>query len=130
VAAVTSFGELGHQLTHRVGGRWVPSEIALSVTDSVNAIAQNSPTSGGARVDIDHYKTMEYQRFLADVRKTPPDIVIVDKTWADNGFSGPEFKKFIGNYSEISRNSTFGGYGFYGRNHTYILYAKSRNSFN
>ncbi|WP_439374524.1 hypothetical protein [Bradyrhizobium sp. DASA03120] len=122
VALVGAVGEFGHPVTNLVHGRWGQSVIALIITDSIDRIikAQSPETEVYRKLYL--YKSEDQQRFLSDVNNNPPDVIILDSTWASDHFVDPRLDAILKNYRELGRKEDTRY--FFGMTHSYLLYGR------
>jgi len=86
VAAIADIGEIAHPLVSRLEGQWTQSVISMVISQGADAVIERQSPDAALRAKLEAYKALDRDIFLSDVAREPPDVVIVDETWAEKHF--------------------------------------------
>ncbi|MEH2472848.1 hypothetical protein V1281_005963 [Nitrobacteraceae bacterium AZCC 2161] len=86
ILAVTGEPGLGHPLVRALGGTWVSRQQGLWVAAYLEYMRRNGTLGSKRDVALDAYADRERAMLVADIRKNPPTVVLVDDltgTWSN-----------------------------------------------
>ena len=78
ILAITSEPGLGHPLVRDLGGTWVSRQQGLWVTGYADYLRQQGALGPDRSEMLDRYAARERDWLLADIKATPPDVVLID----------------------------------------------------
>lgn len=78
ILAITAEPGIGHPLTRAVGGTWVSRQQGLWIDTYLTVMRRNGMLDDVRAAAFESYAERERQRLIADIRRTPPTILIVD----------------------------------------------------
>lgn len=83
ILGITAEPGIGHPLTRAVGGTWVSRQQAIWVDAYLDYMKQHGQLDPPREAALEIYAKRECAMLVDDIRKNPPDIVLVDNLTAD-----------------------------------------------
>lgn len=78
VLALSGEASIGHPLTRLVGGSWVSGQQDLFVHEFVTRLRHEHALDAATDARLAAYEARERAMLLADIRRDPPDVLLVD----------------------------------------------------
>ncbi len=78
ILAITAEPGIGHPLTRAVGGSWVSRQQGLWIDTYLTVMRRGGMLDDARAAAFESYAERERRRLIADIRRTPPTILIVD----------------------------------------------------
>jgi hypothetical protein len=100
VAAISDIGEVAHPLVSRLGGRWMQSVVSLVISHGADQVLERDAPDAATRERLERYKALDRDLFFRDVAREPPDIVIVNETWAAEHFVDQRLAPWLSGFRE------------------------------
>jgi hypothetical protein len=122
VAIIGPYGAIGFPVTDAVHGRWAMSFIAMMLTDAANRELGDKNPNEEDRAKLEKYRTVEYDRFVEDMTKNTPDILIVDELWAKSNFHDNELRSMIAGYNKVASRRID---NYYSHNQIFALFLRN-----
>jgi hypothetical protein len=95
---------IGHPLVRSVEGTWVSGQQALWVGDFVARLRRAGPIDPSTDARLTAYAAEERARLLADIARTPPDVILVDNLlghWSEIIAADPELSGLLGSFRRV-----------------------------
>ena len=104
ILAITAEPAIGHPLVRALDGVWVSRQQGLWVAAYLAHMEKASAPDSSRRAALDAYAARERAWLIADIRRTPPDIVLVDNLtdrWSDWLAAHPDLAALLKNYRRV-----------------------------
>ncbi|WP_257167577.1 hypothetical protein [Bradyrhizobium sp. SRS-191] len=95
---------IGHPMVRTLQGTWISRQEAFWVREIVRRSLQDGTLDAQAAQRLQSYVERERAGIIADFRKQPPDIVLIDNqnsNWGDWARSDPELKALLEPYTLV-----------------------------
>lgn len=109
ILAISSEPALGHPLTRELHGTWVSRQQGLWVAGYAGFLRQRGPLDADRAALLNGYAARERDWLIADIRRTPPSVVMIDNLTGDWGAwvaADPELSALLAPYT---RKQTLNG---------------------
>jgi len=97
---------VAHPLVRNVDGVWVSRQEALSIREIVRRARQNRTLDAATTARLDQYVATERNGLVEDIRKSSPDVVLIDDRdtdWSGWAKSDPELAALLKSYVWIQK---------------------------
>jgi hypothetical protein len=104
ILAITAEPALGHPLVRALDGTWVSRQQGLWVAAYLAHMEKTGTMNPSRRRVLDVYAAQERAWLIADIRRTPPDIVLVDNLtgkWSDWLAAHADVAALLKNYRRL-----------------------------